>query len=77
MWAFFISCYFNSLRGISGIEEIFLATAMELLELSKRGGSTLKVYDSERQTAQATEEEIGNVSLEYVALGEPAKAVCC
>jgi Ras family len=62
---------------ISGIEEIFLATAMELLNLSKQEGNTLKVYDPEKLTAPATEEEIGNVSLETVALGEPTKGLCC
>ncbi|XP_059485289.1 ras-related protein Rab-31 [Neocloeon triangulifer] len=61
-----------------GIEEIFLSTAMEFINLSKQGGHTLKVYDSETPaTAPPTEEVMGNVSLESVALGEPAKGMCC
>lgn len=50
---------------------------MELLNLSKQEGNKLKVYDPEKQAAPATEEEIGNVSLETVALGEPTKGFCC
>lgn len=50
---------------------------MELLNLSKQEGNNLKVYDPEKLTTQATEEEIGNVSLESVALGEPTKGFCC
>ncbi|XP_065335403.1 ras-related protein Rab-31 [Cloeon dipterum] len=61
-----------------GIEEIFLSTAMQMVELSKQGGTTLKIYDSDAiTTTPPTEEEVGNVSLESVALGEPAKTICC
>ncbi|CAB3361291.1 Hypothetical predicted protein [Cloeon dipterum] len=40
-----------------GIEEIFLSTAMQMVELSKQGGTTLKIYDSDAITSTPPTEE--------------------
>jgi hypothetical protein len=61
----------------AGIEEVFLATAMGLIRLTKGTlSSSIKVYDNDSGTPEESNDDSTHLE-DSMAHGEPTKSMCC